>query len=296
MNRENLWFALKGALVSLSPKLQQVANFYLENPDDAPALTIAQAAQRVGVSEATFTRLSRVMGFDSFANFRSAFAAEWAVLKHKNLESAYTTDIGLDDDVASVVTKMTVIDIRSVEATAEIINIATITQVAELLTRTNRTLLFGMGGSRIAAEDLEQKLIRIGLHAYTPADTHLSLTMAALLNEGDVVVLFSHSGLTQEVLDMAAVARERKAHVIGVTSNVNSELVAASDYVLRTASFENSSRSAATGSRLAQLMVVDCLFVATAQSSLARSQSALAATFNVVHQHTHAEREPAPRE
>lgn len=293
MNSENLWFALRGALVSLSPKLQQAANFYLENPDDAPSLTIAQVAKRVGVSESTFTRLSRVMGFDSFSNFRSAFAAEWAVLKRKNLEGAYTTDIGLDDDIASVVKKITVIDIRSVEATAEIVNIAIISEVAELLSHASRVILFGVGGSKIAADDLEQKLIRIGLQAYSPSDIHLSLTMAALLNRDDVVVLFSNSGITQEVLDIATVAHDREARVIGVTSNVNSELASIADYVVRTASFENSSRSAATGSRLAQLMVVDCLFVATAQSSLVRSQSALEATFNVVQKHTRAEREQA---
>ncbi|MDY5273253.1 MAG: MurR/RpiR family transcriptional regulator [Arcanobacterium sp.] len=294
MKPENVGLALKGALVSLSPKLRQVANFYIENPDEAPLLTIAEAAKRIGVSESTFTRLSRTMGFDSFANFRSAFAAQWAVVKHSNRESAYSADIGPDDDIASVVQKMTAIDIRSVEATAEIIDVNILTRIAELLTGAERIILFGIGASKIAADDLEQKLIRIGLPAYSPVDVHFSLTMAALLQPRDVVVLFSHSGITREVIDVATVAHEHEAHIVGITSNMNSRLASLSDVLVTTASFESSSRSAATGSRLAQLLVVDCLFVATAQSSLARSQSALEATFNAVQRHARSEQVPAP--
>nr|KEP23600.1 hypothetical protein DA06_06800 [Georgenia sp. SUBG003] len=54
------------------------------------------------------------------------------------------------------------------------------------------------------------------------------------------------------------------------------------DHVLLTAARETTFRSGATASRLAQLTVVDCVFVGVAQRTFAASQRALEATRDAV--------------
>ena len=54
--------------------------------------------------------------------------------------------------------------------------------------------------------------------------------------------------------------------------------------MLTTAARETTFRSGATASRIAQLAVVDCLFVAVAQRSYDRTMRALDDTYSAVHQ------------
>ncbi len=53
--------------------------------------------------------------------------------------------------------------------------------------------------------------------------------------------------------------------------------------MLTTAARETGFRSGALGSRIAQLMVVDCIFIGVAQSNYDRSMEALRDTFAAVH-------------
>jgi DNA-binding MurR/RpiR family transcriptional regulator len=57
--------------------------------------------------------------------------------------------------------------------------------------------------------------------------------------------------------------------------------------VLTTAARETPFRSGALGSRIAQLMVIDCLFTGVAQSSFDDSMAALRTTYDVVHRRNH---------
>ncbi len=53
--------------------------------------------------------------------------------------------------------------------------------------------------------------------------------------------------------------------------------------MLTTAARETRFRSGALGSRIAQLMVVDCLFTGVAQASYDASMEALRSTYTIVH-------------
>ncbi|MFD2349177.1 SIS domain-containing protein [Nonomuraea ferruginea] len=51
------------------------------------------------------------------------------------------------------------------------------------------------------AEDVAQKLLRIGLSSHAFQDAHLALTSAVLLKDGDVAIGISTSGETPDVIE-----------------------------------------------------------------------------------------------
>ena len=67
-----------------------------------------------------------------------------------------------------------------------------------------------------------------------------------------------------------------------MTNFLQSPTAQVADHVLTTAARETTFRSGATASRLAQLTVVDCLFVGVAQRTYAETLGALEATRNAV--------------
>ena len=140
----------------------------------------------------------------------------------------------------------------------------------------------GIGASGLVALDLQQKLHRIGLMAFGWTDAHAALTAVALTGPSDVLVAISHSGTTTDVLEPVALAVGRGATTVGLTNFGGSPLAAAAGVVLTTAARELPLRSAATASRIAQLAVVDCLFVGVAQRSYDAAGALLRGTYDAV--------------
>lgn len=103
-----------------------------------------------------------------------------------------------------------------------------------------------------------------------------------MLGPDDLAVAISNSGTTGDTLDMLRTAKARGATTVAVTNNPNSPLAAEADHVLLTAAHESVFRAGATASRLAQLVVVDCLFIGLAQRTFRASQAALEATWSAV--------------
>jgi len=154
--------------------------------------------------------------------------------------------------------------------------------VIDALVGARRIDVYGVGASGLIALDLQQKLHRIGRVAFAWTDPHLALTSAALLTEGDVAVAISHSGTTQDTVDLLALADRNGATTVAVTNFPRSPLAELGDHVLTTAARETTFRSGAMASRLAQLTVIDCVFVGVAQRTYQETRAALDATYAAV--------------
>lgn len=136
--------------------------------------------------------------------------------------------------------------------------------------------VYGVGASGLVAQDLTQKLLRIGLVAHAHSDTHLAVTNAVQLASGDLAIAITHSGATRDVIEPLRVAFERGATTVAVTGRPRSAVTQYADHVLATSTARESElRPAAMSSRTSQLLVVDCLFVGVAQRTYATAAPAV---------------------
>lgn len=65
--------ALAHRKAKLSKRLQQVAQFFLNNPEDVAIYTIVQLAERAGVQPSTITRFAKELGFERFNDLQNVF-------------------------------------------------------------------------------------------------------------------------------------------------------------------------------------------------------------------------------
>ena len=282
-DRSSTTVRTRGLLPALSPAEQRVARVVIDEAATAARLTINELADRAGSSEATVIRFCRRLGFGGYSELRLTLAAEAGrAYDAAAAGESVGSDISETDELAEVVKKIAFADARAVEETALQIDIAVLEQVVGLVAGARRVNIYGVGASAFVAADFQQKLHRIGLIAYAWSDMHMALTSAALLDERDVAFGISHTGTTMDTIEAFTHAGRRGARTVALTNFPKSPITRVADLVLTTAARETTFRSGAMASRLAQLTVIDCVFVGVAQRTYQETRTALDATYEAI--------------
>jgi DNA-binding MurR/RpiR family transcriptional regulator len=269
---------IRSLLPNLAPVERRVAQAVLDDPQGVAWRSISELARTCGTSATSVVRFCRAIGLRGYPDLRLALAGAVA-RDDATTVTAASHDISPDDDAATITKKIAYADARAVTDTANHLDIATLVQVTEALAKAARIDIYGVGASGYVALDLQMKLQRIGRPAFAWPDPHMAISSAALRGGGDVAIGLSHTGTTVDTIDALREARGHGALTVAVTNFPWSPITEVADYVLLTAARETAFRSGAMTSRIAQLTVVDCLFVTLAQQDLPGTQVALERTF-----------------
>ncbi|MET8756473.1 MurR/RpiR family transcriptional regulator [Lentzea sp. NPDC004782] len=275
---------IRSLLPGLARAEQRVAKVVLENPATVAHRSITEVAEQAGTSETTVTRFCKAIGVGGYPELRIALAADTA-RSAARANHDMGGDIGPGDDLKQVVGKVAFADARAVEETAEQLDVESLGKVVQAVAGARRVDVYGFGASAFVAFDLQQKLHRIGRTCFAWNDTHIALTSAAVLTGEDVAVGISHTGSTVETVEALRVAKDAGATTVALTNFPRSPITEVADLVLTTAARETTFRSGAMASRIAQLTVIDCLFIGVAQHHVDTAKTALEATYEAVSGH-----------
>jgi DNA-binding MurR/RpiR family transcriptional regulator len=270
---------------SLPPTIRRVADAIIDRPQLVVENSISEVARACDTSEASIVRFCRAIGFTGFSQLKLQMAAELAKESAEfgiGEPGSYGADISPSDTLAEMVAKIASSEILGIRETADSIDFDVLRRVVRKLERAKRVVLFGVGASNAGAQDLAQKLLRIGHVALAFHDAHDAMVSAALLGTDDVAIGFSHSGRTRETHAFLRGASESGAYTVAVTNVSDSPLAGVANSVLRTAVRETTFRSGAMASRIAQLTIVDYLFVGVARSRYDHTVQALKSTYEIV--------------
>ena len=124
------------------------------------------------------------------------------------------------------------IESESLIATAEVIDKAEFERAVEALSNAERIASAGCGHSGIACQHFAHLMCCIERPArfISPAEAvHGGL---GYIQKGDVIVLASRGGKTDELMPIADICKNKGATVIGITENLSSPLAQKSDIVI----------------------------------------------------------------
>jgi DNA-binding MurR/RpiR family transcriptional regulator len=277
---------VRQSLPRLSSSEARVAEAVIADPTIVVDLTITDLAQLCGTSLSTVARFCQTLGYTGYREFRmevaSALSREAAERDRFGLADA---DISPDDSATDVVAKIAFHEVLAIEQTAQGLDVEVFDRVVDAIAGAAHVDLYGFGASGLTAQDLQQKLARIGISAFCSVDVHLALVSAALRRPGDVAIGISHSGLTSETIHALGVAREAGATTVAITNSPESPITEVADAVLTTQARESLYRMGAMSSRIAQLALVDFLFVRVAQRRHEDVAAPLRRTFEVTASH-----------
>lgn len=259
---------LKGALVSirdainsLKPTEQKVAKYILEHPEEVVNLSVQKLAKLSGVSEATIVRFSRSLHFKGFQELKLRIAAD--LVQTSNVSGSYR-EIQTDGPTSALIESITHNNIQSLQDTLCVLSAEEVEKAIDAFNEARKICVFGVGASAVIAFDFKQKLTRINRWCETADGFDWQATLAANLTEDDVAFGISYSGQTEDIIQSMMIAKNTGATTISLTKFGNNPVSELADIRLYTSFLEKSIRSGAMASRIAQLNVIDILYVGIA--------------------------------
>jgi DNA-binding MurR/RpiR family transcriptional regulator len=252
----------------LPPKVKTVADHILAQPQDVVHLSITQLAEVTRCAEATIFRLCRLIGMKGYQELKISLAGEMVEQPVQNIHE----EVLPEDDMAQVARKVFTSNIIGITDTLQLLDTESLNAAVQLLNSARNVCIYAVGGSAPIAMDAYNKFIRAGISCVMHSDPHLQLTTAALLGPESVVLAISHSGSSKDLIDVVKAAGKTGAKTIVITSYTKSSLAQLADVKLYSSTRETSFRTEAISARIAQLCIIDSLYVGL---SLARQEETL---------------------
>jgi RpiR family carbohydrate utilization transcriptional regulator len=250
---QNILELVRQAMPDLRKSERKVADRVLEDPQRVLNATLAEAAGFSDVSEPTVIRFCVAIGCTGYQEFKLRLAHSLALgttATHSVLSRQDTTD--------TLVEKIFGYTMTSLDWARSHLDTEALGQAIAALSEANSIEFFGLGASGIVAFDAQQKFPLFGVPCGAQADTHQQLMTASMMRKGDVAVIFSNTGQTFAMIEVAQVARETGATVIGVSGS-RSPLLDHCDISVLVETLDNTDIYTPTISRIAALVVVDIL-------------------------------------
>ncbi|MDN4523966.1 MurR/RpiR family transcriptional regulator [Fictibacillus fluitans] len=202
---------------SLSQKEKNIADYILSDPDGASHSSIQEMAEKTGVSVSTITRFAKKAACSSFVEMKVKLASG----------SEKSGEEGIEQTLLSSYREM-LADVRSLSDNQAF------DQVMTFLREAKRLFIYGLGSSGLAAQELNYRLSRMGFVSEAVTDPHLMVIKSTLQQPGDVIIAFSRSGQTVDLLRSISKGKEKGAKLIALTAFGNTPLTNLSDAILWT--------------------------------------------------------------
>ena len=250
---DNLLEDIQSRLDTLNKSERKVAEAILKDPTAATRYSIAALARAADVSEPTVNRFCRGFSATGFPDFKIRLAQSIATgtpYVGQNVEA--------DDTVAEFADKIMLSTIASLDKARQSLDPKALATVIDYLIQAKQINFFGMGGSASVALDAQHKFFRFNIPVMSYDDALMQRMVAAGSQVGDVIVLISYTGRTKETVEIAQVARENGATVIGIT-NPDSPLAECCTAVLGVTAPEDTEVYMPMSSRIIHLTVIDIL-------------------------------------
>ena len=136
---------------------------------------------------------------------------------------------------------------------------SSVTRAVDLLRAAGQVVCLGQGNHSVVALAAWAQFSTTSPKFKTIQDSHMQTVVLSTLRREDVVLYFSHSGATHEVLEAAELIRGRGASLILVTRYLNSPASAYADTVLLCGPNEQPFQFGSSAALVAQLYVVEVL-------------------------------------
>lgn len=149
----------------------------------------------------------------------------------------------------------------SLEHTKKVLNGKDLEAASKKIISANRIAIYGLGNSASVAIDAQHKFLRAGLDASVYCDNHMQAIAASHLKPGDVAIGISHSGSSKDIVEALKLSKEAGAFTICITNFGKSPVIKQSDIAIYTASEETKHNILAMNSRIAQLAIIDSIYI-----------------------------------
>lgn len=271
-------YRIREAIETATATERQIGEFVLENRDFVIESSVQELAKAIGVSPAAIVRFSKKVGFKGFSNMKMLLAQD----KSPQKPIVFDAIIQESDSLDTLMDKARLSNLNTTDLTYKLLDRETYNETVNRLIGARRIYLTGIGASHLVASDMFQKLVRIDQNVICVEEYNLFLSSLANATSEDVLLGFSYSGQTPEVLYAFELAKEKGMYTSAVTQIGNNALSKIANSTFTIPSEETDLRLGSISSRYAMLHVVDLLYYGIVRDDFDNNRKRLENTRKVI--------------
>lgn len=279
-----LLLKIRGKYPSLTDAAKRVADYLLASHNEAVYLNISELAKVCGVSESTITKFTKTIGYNGFQELKICLARTSGAVQKSDV---VYDEISLNDGVESICTKVFHNNIEALKDTLRILDFNSISKAADMILKAKKVDFYGMGSSSVATMNAKMRLYRLDIMCFTYSDPHQQIVSASLLKKGDVAVGISNSGRSKDIVEALQTAKQSGAHTVCITNYDDTPITRCSDIKLFTSTKDSEELNESLHSRVAELSLIDALYLCIASKMKKKAVSNLYKTSEVIKVHRH---------
>ena len=259
---DNIFASINNGYYHFTVSEKKVADYVLAHKNSVQYMSISELADECGVADATISRFCRRLKQKGYNAFKLAIAK--AVAEEGQSvplpAEALVEEVADGDSVLELSHKLCSGHVNALNQSLALIRPEQIRQAVDLMCTAERIYFMGQGGSMHMSMVAAHQFSTVSPRFFAVQDSHVQASTVALLSPGDVVLFFSYSGSTKELMENMNLAKSRKVKVILITRFSRSPGAALADVVLQCGSDEGPLQLGSMPAKMAQLFVVDVLF------------------------------------
>lgn len=251
---------------NLTSAEKKAADFIIGHRGDTQRMSITELAEKSEVAEATLSRFVRRLGYKGFSEFKIELAMSLSSAEQEF--SPLSGEVLEKDSFSDVCRKLYAADEDAVSQTLKLIDEASIVKAGDYIVAANKVICMGQGGSMVIAEEAAHIFTTIQSKYFNIADSHTQAIVTATMTPQDVILYFSYSGATKDMMQTLKTAKSRGVKVILITHYPNSPGVKYADVVLLCGAKESPLQLGSIPAKISQLFLLDVLFTEVARRNL----------------------------
>ncbi len=204
---------------------KKVADFVLENPQEAVNANVSELAKFSGVSDATVVRMCHHLGYKGYYQFRLMLAKDVGRDALKEEEDELQTE-------PNAVMKIFQRYSNSLLSMGENINVGEMQKCVDLIKTCKRAHILAVGNTNPLAQYMGFRLGRLGVKCSADIAPEYFLNQVNLADPEDIIIAISQSGSSRQIIQGMELAKEKGLKMMAITGYKQSPVSEMADYVL----------------------------------------------------------------
>lgn len=243
---------------SLTSSEKKTADYVLVHLNDTQFMSISELAEACNVAEATITRFCRRLGYKGYNAFKLAIANTSA--QRSRFDNPLSGEVVSVDSPEDISRKLFAVHTEAMRQTMDVLSPDAVCRAADLLEQADKVLCMGQGGSMLIANEAAHLFSTATNKFFAVSDAHIQAMTASMMSPEDVILYFSYSGATLDMMETLKLAHEQGGKVILITRFLNSPGSTLADIVLQIGGNESPLQAGSVAARIAQMYLLDVLF------------------------------------
>ena len=236
---------------------RKIADYVLEHQKETQYISITDLSAECEVAVSTVSLFCRKLKLAGFNDFKLELAR--AALPGGSEAGGPEGEITAEDPAGLVMGKVLHTVQEELNNSYHMLSAPAVARAVDLLRGAGQVVCLGQGNHSVVALAAWAQFSTTSSKFKTIQDSHMQAVVLSTLSRKDVVLYFSHSGATHEVLEAGEIIRSRGAKLILVTRYLNSPASAYADTVLLCGPNEQPFQFGSSSALMAQLYVVEVL-------------------------------------